>query len=134
MAARTFAPEAAVVHVVIVVATGTAAGQADLAIHGAAMAGQAVDPLVCAVQHEVRAPVVIEIPCSPVARVVALAAIAAETHLVLVVLAMASHTFMRNPFEFALADMAFAAFHVHMFADQRKAGLFETVIEPGFFP
>ena len=30
--------------------------------------------------------------------------------------------------------MAFAAFHFHMLANERKTRLFKTVVEPGIFP
>jgi len=89
--ALALATEAAAVNVIIVVAARAAARQAERAVHWSAMAGQAIDALVAAVEPEAGLAVVVKLPALPVDRVVAGLAFRSKSQLVRVVLAVAGN-------------------------------------------
>jgi len=120
MTALAIASEAAVVHVIVVMTAGTGSGQAYLALHRLAMAGEAVDSFVPAIQLEACAFVVIEIPRLPVARVVALAAVRAEIEFVLVFFLVAGDAVAFRVLV-GRGQVAFLALDLGVFAEQREA-------------
>src|SRR4029077_6716950 len=89
MAGLAEAPEAATVHIYVLVAADAGGGDDRASANRELVAGVAIEARVLAVEDEFRALVVIEVPLRPAARVVALLALRPEPELVLVVLAVA---------------------------------------------
>ena len=134
VASRAFVAQSALVHIVLAMARYTRSRRFLLGKQRCLVATDAFRQLMFAQQLEFRLCVVIELDFFPVLIRMAGFALLAVLALVLVVLAMACHAFMRYTFKVTRIDMALAAFHVHVFAAERKAGLFQTVIELCFLP
>ena len=131
MAALALIAKATVVNIVIGMTAGAAARQADFAFAGPLVAGVAIQPLVRAVQLEVRALVVVEAPRLPVVGVVTIAAIRSELELVLVILLVAGDALHLGVPE-GRREVAFFALHLGVFAEQREAC--QTVVEARHLP
>ena len=131
MATLAFATEAAVVHVVNVVTVDASAGQTDFSVRRLLVAGKTIETLVAAVQLEMGAPVVVEVPRLPVARVVAGSAVGAESLLVLVVRLVAGVAVGLGVLE-RRCEVALLALDFGVLAEQRKAR--QAVVEARFLP
>src|SRR5512139_880750 len=131
VAALAIPPEAAVVNVHVLVTAHARARDGSPAVHGKLVAGEAIEPAVLAVEGETSAPVVIEVPLFPVARVVAVLAPRTEPELVLVVLAVAGVA-VRLGVLVLRRGVVGLALEPCMLAEQREAR--EPVVEPCLSP
>lgn len=116
MATLAIAPEAAIVYIVAVMTAGAGPGKAYLLFRGFFVTGTAIESAVPAVQLEMGALVVIEIPSLPVARVVTLTAVRSQAQLVFVVLLVAGDALALRVFV-GLSQMTFLALDFGVFAE-----------------
>jgi len=128
MTAFALRAELAVVHIVLAVTTQARGVELDIRgdVHSLAMAGNASDPAVSAVEREMRLLGVIERPRVPVVRVVTERAVEPERALVGVVVAMAVDALALGVMELRRL-VAARTFDGAMLADQREAA--EVVVE-----
>lgn len=120
MALLALSAVAAFMNVVLDVAAEALRWRADAPFHRTRVASAAGQPLVLAVEHELRPLVVIEIPGLPTARVVALLAGRTERLLVRVVFGVTGHTLNLRALE-QRARVAHLAVDLHVFAQKREA-------------
>lgn len=131
MAASAVVSESSVMHVVAVVAIDAATTRGVHLVTGTRMTGYASKFFVRTIDHETGALVMIEIPDSPVARVVAGVTGRAKLSLMLIVLAVAAHARARGVPE-SLRRVAILARHFLVTSEQRKAR--SRMIEARRFP
>lgn len=131
MALLALLAECAIVHVVASMTTRADPRQGGLLIGRRAVTGVAVELSMRAVEGELRAPIVVEVPDLPVPRVVARLALRSEPALMDVVPLVAGDALALRVTE-SLGGMALLACDRSVFADQGKARL--VVVEIRFLP
>lgn len=134
VASLAFFAQSALVHIILAMTCVTRSRRLLFCIKRLLMATHAFCQFMLAQQLEFRLCIVIKLDFFPVLLRMAGFALLAILPLMLVGLEMTCHALMRCALVLARIDMAFAAFHIDVFADERKMGLLETVVEFGFFP
>ena len=122
MAATAVLPEAAVMHIFAVMTINTASTRRIHLVSGTCVTGHARNFVVCAVKLKTRFVVMIKVPDTPVARVMADTTDRAQLSLVRVVLAVATHARAGRILE-SRSLVTVLACHFHVTAEQRETRL-----------